>query len=510
MPTDQPTDQSTDGRADQPNVLFVMTDQQRFDTISALGYDSLHTPNLDRLVERGVSCTNAYSSAPICVPARHNVRTGCHPLRTGFLGNESRSAEHLEERCGPFLARAMAERGYRTFGIGKFHARPEGIDLGYDLRLTVDDYADECGVDPEVDRGRTAAMNMLPQSCPLPPDERRMSWIADRAVEQIEPRDDSGDTGSGADADDTPFFGLVSFSKPHPGWNPSPPFDELYDPDTLTDPIREDRELDHRDEKMPAQNYHFWKDRPDDVGASTVRAAKAHYYGLVTQLDREVGRVLDAVEARDDAENTLICFFSDHGELLGDHHGWGKSSFFEASTRVPFLVSWPARLPADERSDDLVSLTDLFGIATTAAGDRELRDGVDVLGALTGDAEPRERLVGVHETPRKTDAFAIGPNFTMMVRSGDWKYVYAMNGGREQLFDVAANPRETEDRLGDRPDIAAQLRDAAIEHLREFGADEYLENGSLREVAFRRLEMGRYIHETYPTSPADALGDDTE
>lgn len=479
--------------SDRPNVLFVMTDQQRFDTISALGNSHVHTPNLDRLVERGVSCTNAYSSAPICVPARHNVRTGCEPIHTGFVGNDKRSAEHLEERCGPFLARAMSERGYRTFGIGKFHAHPPDIDLGYDRQLDGNDYAEEYGVDRAVDRGRTAAMNMLPQTCPLPPEDRKMSWIADRAVTELE-RDDLD-----------PYFGLVSFSKPHPGWNPSAPFDELYNPDAVPDAIREDRELDHLDEKVPAQNYHFWRSRDDDTADSTIRTIRAHYYGLVTQLDREIGRILDAVAARDDAENTLVCFFSDHGELLGDHHGWGKSSFFEASTRVPFLLSWPDELPAGERCDDLVSLTDLFGIATRAAGDPEFRDGVDVVGSIVGDAEPRKRLFGYHETPHETPQFTIPPNFTMMVREGDWKYVYAVNGGHEQLFNTAQDPHETDDRLSDSPDVAARLRRAAIRRLETHGATDYLENDSLTEIPYRRLNMGRYLGEAYPASPADAV-----
>ena len=122
MPTDQPSD--------QPNVLFVMTDQQRFDTIAALGHSHVSTPNHDRLVERGVSFTNAYSPAPVCVPARHTVRTGCDPITTGYLGNDNdSSAAYLEDRCGPFLARRMGELGYRTFGVGKFHERPVGLDL---------------------------------------------------------------------------------------------------------------------------------------------------------------------------------------------------------------------------------------------------------------------------------------------------------------------------------------------------------------------------------------------
>jgi arylsulfatase len=322
-----------------------------------------------------------------------------------------------------------------------------------------------------------------------------MAWIADETEARIREHED----------DDRPFFGFVSFSKPHPAWNPSPPYDDLYDPDAMPEPIREDRAVDHLDEKIPAQNYHFWRSRADDTSREVIRTARAHYYGLVTQVDREVGRVLDAVEARDDAENTLICFTSDHGELLGDHHGWGKTSFFEQSARVPFLLSWPAELPAGERYDGLVSLTDIVGIATTAAGDPDLRDGVDVVGAIRGDCEGRERLVGTHETPRKTDAFTIPANATVMVREGDWKYVYAVLGGREQLFDLAADPRETVDLSDDEPDVTARLRDAAAEYLRANDAHEYLDGDALAERPFREMDMGRYHPGQYPSDPAETL-----
>jgi len=477
---------------DRPNVLVVMTDQQRFDTISALGHDHLHTPNLDRLAERGVACTNAYSPAPICVPARHVVRTGSEPSRTGYLGNDKRDARHLEDTCGPFLARAMRERGYETFGVGKFHAHPGDIDLGYDERLGGGGYARDVE-ESDRDGGRAGAMNFLPQSCALDPEDRKMAWYADRGVERIADREG-------------PFFGVVSFGKPHPRFNPSPPFDDLYDPDDAPDPIRENRALDMADEKIPAQNHHFWKAREDDTGAHTIRTTRAHYYGLITQLDRQIGRLLDAVEAREDAENTVVVFTSDHGELLGDHHGWGKTAMFEQSARVPFLVSWPAELPAGERYDGLVSLTDVFGVATGAAGEPDTRDGVDLLGAIRGEADGRERLFAVHETPHETSHFSLGPNFTAMVREGDWKYVFMANGGREQLFDLAADPEETENRVDDRRDVADDLRAALVAHLERFDSP-HVEDGALREFPHEELDMGRYLPDTYPDDPAAALDD---
>lgn len=123
--------------AGRPNVLFVMTDQQRYDTIAALGNERIHTPNFDRLVESGVSFTNAYSQIPVCVPARYNLRTGREPTTIDYHGNggPGPDAESMEERAGAYLARTMGDRGYRTFGIGKFHTTPRDEDLGYEVHL---------------------------------------------------------------------------------------------------------------------------------------------------------------------------------------------------------------------------------------------------------------------------------------------------------------------------------------------------------------------------------------
>ncbi len=123
-----------------PNILFVMTDQQRFDTIAALGNEHIYTPNMDRLVRRGLSFTNAYSTCPVCVPARYTIRTGCEPPTLRIFSNGRANPVHgqadtIEGRCGPYLAKTMRNLGYRTFGIGKFHAGPWNEDIGYDIHL---------------------------------------------------------------------------------------------------------------------------------------------------------------------------------------------------------------------------------------------------------------------------------------------------------------------------------------------------------------------------------------
>src|SRR5690606_13860802 len=155
----------------------------------------------------------------------------------------------------------------------------------------------------------------------------------------------------------------------------------------MTDPVPGHPESDSADDYLKWMNHAVWA---EGIEPPLARKIKARYYVEISYIDHCLGTILDAVDARDDAENTLICFFSDHGDHLGDHGAWQKEGFFEASCRIPFLVSWPQRLAAGSQCDELACLTDLFGVATTAAGAPELRDGCDLIGLLEGNAPPRE------------------------------------------------------------------------------------------------------------------------
>ncbi|MHC4201834.1 MAG: sulfatase-like hydrolase/transferase, partial [Planctomycetota bacterium] len=193
---------------DRPDVLFVMTDQQRFDTIASLGNGHIYTPNLDRLVRRGVAFTNAYSTCPVCVAARYTVRAGCEPPRTRvFLNRISEPASgqpgSVEERCGAYLPRTMRDIGYRTFGVGKFHSHPWDEDLGYDVQLHSEELygtSEQRARDgfagwlarehPEYDfietlMGERTEMYYMPQMSPLPAEATVERWAAECAVEQI-------------------------------------------------------------------------------------------------------------------------------------------------------------------------------------------------------------------------------------------------------------------------------------------------------------------------------------
>lgn len=496
-----------------PNILIIMTDQQRADTIAALGNMHIYTPNLDRLVRRGITFTNAYSTCPVCVPSRYTIYTGRHEPITGIYQNGlpdlvSGQAEDMEERCGPYLARILAAHGYRTFGVGKFHTHPWDENLGYEVHLHSEELygtPDQRSRDayaafirrehPEYDwieglMGERTEMYYMPQMSPMPAAVTVEAWAADRTVELI------------SAADDRPFFGFTSFIGPHPPCAPPLPFNRMYDPDRMPNPVRGDLDADHMDEQIPWMNHLIWA---EDINDPWARVFKARYYGEISYIDQCLGRILDAVAAREDADNTLICFFSDHGENLGDHHAWQKESYFEAACHIPFLVSWPERIPKDVRRNELVCLADLFGIATTAAGAPDLRDGIDVLGVLAGAAAPREYLVGYYGVPGT-------PRFKVMVRHAEWKYIFMANGGREQLFHLTVDPDELRSCIETEPEVAERLRCAAIEDMRRPNVGRALEYGALRRFPFQARPLKRIYQfdssrgvTRFPEHPGDLL-----
>jgi arylsulfatase A-like enzyme len=474
--------------SEKPNILFIMTDQQRFDTIAALGNDIIYTPNMDRLVRRGVTFENGYSTCPVCVPARYTVRTGCEPPTTRvFTNGRSRpvegQADTMEGRCGAYLPKVMRERGYRTFGIGKFHTQPWDEDLGYDVHLhseelygpgqrEQDSYAAWIAKEhPALDyveglMGERTEMYYMPQVSAQPAEATVEGWAADRAVEQIQ-------------ADDSkPYFGFVSFVGPHPPFAPPIPFNRLYHPDKMPNPVRGELATDHMDEQIPWMNRIIWADELNDFSA---RLAKSRYYGELTYIDDCLGRILDAVEARPDGDNTVICFYADHGDHLGDHSAWQKESYFEQACHVPYLVSWPAQIPADVRRDEIVCLTDLFGIATSASGETLTRDGIDVLGLLAGEAPARETLFGYFGEPGTL-------MFKIMAREPGWKYIFISNGDREQLFDLTNDPNELKNLASERTDLARAMRQKAIQACTDHpGAADAVENGAFKTFAYAKI-----------------------
>lgn len=459
-----------------------MTDQQRFDSIAALAGKNVHTPNLDRLVARAATFTNAYSTCPVCIPSRYTLISGSEPARTDVWMNEAAPGglhERVRRNTGPFLPEVLTKRGYRTFGVGKFHTLPWDSDLGFQEQVRVEEEyespAQRAGDDyaafirrehSEFDwieqlHGERSNMYYMPQMSHLPASLTSEAYVADRAVEFI------------AVSDERPWFGFVSFIAPHPPFAPPIPYNRMYDPDEMDAPVVGEPDTDQADQYALLMNHFTYADEMDPIRQ---RELHARYLAEVTYVDACIGRVLDAVEARDDADNTLLCFFTDHGESLGDHGAWQKESFFEAAAHIPFLISWPARI-RPERRDELVCLTDLFGVATGASGESVLRDGVDILRSLEGDADTRQTLIGVHARPDS-------PFFKIMVRRDQWKLIYYVNGGVRQLFDLGEDQDERRDVSAGNIEVVDELMGVAAHYFADRGIEGALSGDSLRAAPF--------------------------
>lgn len=474
----------------RPNILYIMCDQFRFDCIGALGNTIIQTPNIDRLVQRGRAYVNAYSSCPVCVPARYVIRTGKEPYNIGCYCNESPDPIYtdgkggVESYCGDYLARRMKSLGYRTFGVGKFHTSPNVYEeLGYDVQIHTEELYDT----PEIKErdgfasyimnehpeyahleqlhGERTNMYFVPQMSGMPAEHTVEAFTARKAVEQLE------------ENDERPYFGFVSFVGPHPPCAPPVPFNRMYDPDGMPDPIRGNAFTDSMDEQIRWMNYLIYA---DEINNAWARNWKTRYYGEISYIDDCIGRVLDKVESRDDADDTIICFFSDHGEMAGDHGGWQKETFFEESVHIPFLVSYPAKWKEAEIRTELVSLTDLFGIAAVAAGSGDVRDGVNLL-----EDEKRECVFSVYGRPGSNQ-------FKMMVRRGGWKYIYMANGGRKQLFDLDKDPHELVNLAPKETVLCRELHNILIEKCRnEPGLKVVIKENDIYSIPYQPRKLER-------------------
>jgi choline-sulfatase len=201
----------------------------------------------------------------------------------------------------------------------------------------------------------------------------------------------------------------------------------------------------------------------------------------------------------------MICFFADHGDHLGDHRGWQKESFFEASCHVPFLVSWPARFPAGQIRNELACLTDLFGIATGAAGHQELREGSDILGFAGGTPQQRQSLVTYYGDPGSRQ-------FKVMVRFEDWKYIFMANGGREQLFNLQDDPNELTNLAQSQREMKRQLYSNALAACQRPELKAVLDGDNLLALPFQARPLKRIYQfdrsrgiTGFPNRPEDVL-----
>jgi arylsulfatase A-like enzyme len=403
----------------RPNILLLFTDQQRADTIGALGNPHMVTPNLDQLVREGRAYTNAYSPNPICCPARHNLITGLPARDHGIADNEFDA--HCN-RCLPTIAEILSDSGYHTRAIGKMHFQPARRHNGFEVResmeevpayLEDDDYlqylqAHGYGTVQNI-HGVRNLLYMVPQTALIPEEHLGTKWVADRVIDYLDQK-----------SRNRPYFLFAGWIAPHPPFNVPERLMDLYKDVPLPEPLAAQSTLCELSKENKA-----WADFPDP---SYERRMRECYYAQITFIDEQVGRIIAKLKELGEYDNTLVIFSSDHGEMLSDLGCYQKFLPFDGSSKIPLIVRYPKQTNPGERVDAFVDLNDF------------LPTMLDVAGVTYPAAYelPGESLFALHpEKDREHQymEYSRGNRRWVALRDRHYTYVYYYGGGREELFD---------------------------------------------------------------------------
>jgi len=412
--------------AARPNILLLVSDDQRPDTIAALGNKWIETPSLDRLVQEGSAFTRAVCPNPICTPSRAEILTGVNSFRNGVIDFGGRIKAGLIT-----WAQAMQQAGYRTYYVGKWHNNGRPSDHGYVRAPGLYSGGGGRYYKPQVDfRGRSvtgyrgwifqsdAGEKFPEQGVGLTPDISRR--FADAAIEVIEK--------SGPE----PFFLHVNFTAPHDPLLWPPGYREKYENKAIPPPANfaTEHPFDHgnfdgRDEKLLP-----WPRTKADV-----RAELACYYAVISHMDAQIGRILAALEKDDKAENTIVIFTSDHGLAVGSHGLRGKQNMYEHTIGVPLVMRGPG-IPRGEKFAAQVYLRDLYPTACELA---------EVPIPATVQAKSFAPVLRGEQDTLHHAVFAYFRNYQRMIRTDRWKLIFYPHLDRAQLFDLKNDPQEMRD-----------------------------------------------------------------
>ena len=468
----------------RPNILWLCTDQQRFDTIAALGYPGVSTPSIDALVARGTAFAHAYCQSPICTPSRGSFLTGCYPSRVHAPRNGN---SHFPASAPPLVTRLLADAGFHCGNIGKLHLSSNfrriepRVDDGYavyehsfaprDDWAKGHDYADWV-------RSKGHVLGDLIQNVDgVPADLHQTTWAAERSI------------GFVSANVDRPWLLCVNFYDPHPPFNPPKTYRDMFDPAEMPGPhfqpgdiaaqdalasvdfqsrSRDPSELDINHPILPkslrpAETEPAGRS-PGERDAKTLIAA---YYAMIKLIDDQIGRILSALDATGQRDDTIVLFTSDHGEMLGDHGLIQKGCrFYEGLVRVPLIWSCPGLIGEAVVSDALVELTDLAPTLLELAGQPVPghMQGRSLAPILRGQADPQVHRDFVR--CEYLDALDLpDASLATMYRDRRYKLVNYHRHGSGELFDLKNDPWEHRN-LWDHPDhqsVRARLVQASFD-----------------------------------------------
>ena len=427
-----------------PNILFINTDQQRGDCLSCEGHPVLLTPTMDAIAARGVRFSHFYSSCPSCIAARRTMLTGQDPQTHGFVGYHD--GVEWDMARSPTLPQVLREHGYQTALIGRAHHQsPACKRYGYDEMKTrftgghqeggQDSYFDWLRlVGPKDNSGwfGGGVMHNDWTARPWHMDEHLhfTNWTVTETLRFLERRDTS-----------CPFFLTVQFIAPHPPLQPPAFYMDRYLRTGVPEPVIGD----WAEPAAFGEEWDWVAPNRVNLTGEAMRSTRAAYYGSINHVDDQLRRLLNGITGVDSKTggNTIVVFTSDHGEMLGDHYFWRKSRAYEASARVPFLVSAPGRFGVKRthvvdavatHADIMPTLLDMAGIPIP-----KTVDGRSLWPVMRGEKPARWRpFVHIEHAP-----------WHHGLTDGLEKYIWWTDTGREQFFDLREDPTECHDLIHD-------------------------------------------------------------
>ena len=431
----------------RPNILFLLSDQHRFDAMGCAGAPICRTPALDSLAESGMHFTHAFTPTALCSPARAALLTGLYPHNNGQLANMGNfngvfDKQMLDATGYPQL---LSKAGYSVNYVGKWHLPKTGdADFWYfDKWHTEQEYAKEkqdLGLETnrskEVQRLEWGGAAPFCGQAKLPGADLQEAWCADKTIDLLKTHVDG----------DEPFMIFTSFFGPHFPYSVPAPYDTLYDPAQVErwlnfDETFENKPLIQQREMLRWNSSHLtWPDWQRVI---------AHYWGYCTYIDDQVTRILTQLEESGLAENTIVIYSADHGDMVGSHRLFNKGMYmYDEIYRIPLLVRWPGVTQPNTECAEFVSLVDLTATLLDVAE-------ADSLSAIDGRSlTPLLRDEAVPGWADDVYAEFHGYESTLfsqrMVRTKSWKYIYNP-GAKDELYDVASDPgelRNLADQLG--------------------------------------------------------------
>lgn len=413
----------------QPNILFIMADQMSADALPFHGHRVVRTPALSRLAAEGVVFENVYCNSPLCGPSRLSMMSGRLPAAIGAYDNAVEFAAST-----PTFAHYLRRLGYMTCLSGKMHfVGPDQLH-GYEERLTTDIYPSDFGWTPNwgepdakvqfQDMQNVLEAGPCARSMQLDYDEeaayQAVRWIYDRA------RSD----------DERPFMLTVSFTQPHDPYVALPEFWDLYDPAEIDLPAVPSIPSDQKDAHSRRLHEHYSVGEAE-VTDDIICRTRHGYYASISYIDSKVAELVAALERSGLAENTIVIFASDHGDMMGERGMYYKKCFFEWSVHVPLIFHAPDRF-APRRVSQVVSLVDMLATFVELGGgkgkDILATDGASIVGLAMGE-ETAPRIIAAEYLAEGV----FEPAF--MLRDDKWKFLYS-EIDPPVLFDMIADPLE--------------------------------------------------------------------